>query len=503
MNRWTGKAAVATAVAALALSACGSGAGTGGTGGGPSAARLTVALRGTPQSLAANVPVSGGQTLFYQPLYDSLLQLKADGTPAPMLATAWSYDAAQTVLTLTLRTGVKFSNGEPFDAAAAKANLDRAVKSGINAATLGAVTDIAAPDTRTLVLTLAQRDPGLVSALGTSVAYMQAPGTFERPDAATAPVGTGPYILAPKTVIGSVYVYTRNPEYWDTAAAKYGEIDLKVMSDPSAMLNAVKSGQVNAAQISSAQNAQVQQAGWKVTSQELNTAGLFLFDRDGKLSPPLKNPLVRQAVNLAIDRAAMLRTMAAGQGTVSTQILGPIDPALDAKWAYDPAKAKQLIAQAGYASGDVAFTMPIFPGAGQLMDAIKAQLAAVGITVDLVQAGPNALSELLAGKYPVSYFQFQTGDPWVTMQQLLTPTSQFNPFHTDDPKIGELVRQYRDGDAAQQRTALLQLDQYVTDQAWFAPWYLEQTPWATDANTTVQLVKGWASPNVLGFAPKS
>ncbi|MFE0700586.1 ABC transporter substrate-binding protein [Streptomyces sp. NPDC058872] len=506
----SGKPALLLMATALALTACSGPSDSNGSATKPSgrtAAKLTIGQSLAPQSLSASAPVTGGQTLFYQPVYDSLLVLGPDGSPQPGLATKWAYDPTGTKLTLTLRAGVKFTNGETFDAAAAKANLDRNIKAGTNAKTLQAVTGITVKDPRTLVLSLKQKDPGILSALGTSAAYMEAPKTFGGADEGTKPVGTGPYTLDPSTVIGSAYVYKKNPDYWNASAVRYDQVDIKVFADPSAMVNAIRTGQVNAASANGTTGEQAKQSGWKVTTQQLDIAGLFLFDREGKSAPALADKRVRQAINLSFDRKALLKAVAQGQGTVTSQMFagpdgGPLDPSLETKWAYDPAKAKRLLAEAGHAS-DVKITLPTLPGAGPLLQTIKQQLAAVGITAELADGGPNVLTDLLTAKYPASYFQFQAGDPWLMIQLLLQPDSQFNPFHVSDPKLANLIDEYRNGDDTSRKDTLVKLNARLTDEAWFAPWYRMNNAWATDPRTSVTLLKGWASPNLLGFAPAS
>ncbi|MGW6395072.1 ABC transporter substrate-binding protein [Streptomyces sp. NPDC055103] len=507
MKRWIGRTAAATAVLALTLSGCGGGGNSGGGApGGGTAPKLTVGLLSGPQSLSPTVSITGGATLYYTPVYDSLLLLGPDGTPKPLLATAWSYNPEQTVLTLTLRAGVKFTNGEAFDAAAAKANLDRNLKTGANAQVMTAVQDVAAPEPGKLVITLAQKDPGIVAALASSVAYMQAPGTFDDPGSATKPVGTGPYTLSSSTIIGSQYSYKRNRNYWNAAAVRYDELDLKVFADQNAMLNAVKSGQVNAIQLPNGIKDQVAGSGWKVSAQELDFAGLFLFDRDGRLNPALKDKRVRQAINLAVNREALLKAVVSGMGTPTAQIFndgngGSLDPALDTQWAYNPDRAKALLAEAGHA--DLKLVLPTVAIAKTLMGAVQQQLGAVGIEVELRDAGPNYITDMLSAKYSASYFQFQAGDPWFMMQLLLQPQGVFNPFRVNDPRLLAMVDRYRTSDAVARQAVLKDINAYMTDQAWFAPWYRVQTAWATDARTRVELVKGWASPYVLNFAPQS
>ncbi|MEV6171558.1 ABC transporter substrate-binding protein [Streptomyces sp. NPDC051954] len=469
---------------------------------------LTIGMANAPQSLAANSTIGGGDLTYYTALYDSLLFLKPDGSPAPGLTDKWGYDDARTTLTLHLRPGVKFSNGHAFDATAAKANLERNAKAGFNAVIASNFAGIQAKGSTTLVITLKQPDPALLSQLAGPLAYMQDPATFDDPDAATKPVGTGPYVLdSTGTVVGNSYSYSHNPNYWNTAATEYKDVQIKVFTDASAMTNAIKSGQIAAGQLLNPQQEMAQQAGWTVETQELDLAGLWLLDREGVITPALKDVRVRQAINLAINRTALLKAGFSGKGTATAQLFSatdgsPLDPALDTAWAYNPGKARKLLAAAGFAGG-FDLTLPTLLDGKAVMAAVKQQLGAIGIRVHLKDAGAAAGIDVLAGKYAASYFGFEGGDPYITMQQNLLPNGALNPFRVADPKMIKLVKAYADASDADRAAALKALNAYETEQAWIAPWFRVQAPWATDKSTSLQLTRGRSAPNILNFAPKT
>ena len=167
------------------------------------------------------------------------------------------------------------------------------------------------------------------------------------------PVGSGPYVLDTKaTVVGSSYVFTANPNYWDKAEQHYSKIVMTVYTTPTTVLDAIEGGQVNAANtFDDTTIPQIKDAGFTVYPLQLNWAGLSLFDRNGKMSGPLGKVKVRQAINDAFDRTALLKDMSDGYGSVTTQVFPTNSPgyesSLNSYYSFDPAKARQLLAEAG------------------------------------------------------------------------------------------------------------------------------------------------------------
>ena len=135
------------------------------------------------------------------------------------------------------------------------------------------MTDAVAVDDTTLEITLSAPDPALLNYLARNAGLMQSPATFDTPDEATNPVGTGPYILNQgDTVADSVYTYNANPDYWAPEFVKFDNFVIRVIQDPTATLNAIRAGEVNAANIINLDAIpEVEGAGW-----DLHTAGARL-----------------------------------------------------------------------------------------------------------------------------------------------------------------------------------------------------------------------------------
>ena len=167
-------------------------------------------------------------------MYDTLLHADPDGTVKPWLATEWSYNADNTVLTMKLRDDVTFTDGTKFDASAAAQNLLR-FRDGTSPQKgyLATLADAKAVDATTLELTLSAPNPSLLSFLTQNPGLQQSPATFGAADEKTNPVGTGPYVLDTKsTVVGSTYVFTKNPDYWAPEQQHYAKIVMNVLQRP-------------------------------------------------------------------------------------------------------------------------------------------------------------------------------------------------------------------------------------------------------------------------------
>jgi len=506
MFRWKSLTAV-VAVAALALTGC-SASDTSSSGSGSDTLTLGVLIQNTTFE-AANISFAN-ESPYGQAVYDTLLKEDPTGKLLPSLATEWSYNDDNTVLTLTLRDDVKFTDGTAFNADAAAQNLTR-FRDGTspNASFLAALGTATAVDATTVELTLTQPDPALLHYLSQNAGMQESPAAFGAADVQTNPVGSGPYILdTAKTVVGTSYEFTKNPDYWDPDSVHYDNLSIKVFADSTSMLNAIKGGQVNGAKLAdNTNNAEVEAAGYTINPFELDWTGLIIFDRDGSMNPALADVRVRQALNYAIDTKAMLTAVGEGLGTPTTQIFpttsAAYDEDLDSRYAFDPAEAKKLLAAAGYADG-LTLEMPSTSlGNPAVFTLIQQQLKDVGITVNYTDTGTNFIADLLAPKYGVTWMQLQQDADWALINFELTPNASFNPTKYQDPTVDALVATIGTGTEDEADAALKELNAYIVEQAWFAPWYRVQSSYATDAKTSALMQAGNAYPYLWNITPAS
>ena len=507
MFRWKATAALAVA-AALTLTGC-AGDNTGGGGDG-AGAQLTLGAIAAPTSYDIGAGAEyGNRSPFFQAVFDTILQKNSQGEIEPWLATAWEYNDDNTVLTLTLRDDVTFSDGTKLDADAVVASLER-FRDGTSpqAATLAGKT-FAAPDATTVTITQTAPDPSLINLLSIAPGLVEAPSSFDNPDVSTNPVGSGPYILdTASSVTGTTYNYTANPNYWNKDAVKYDKLTINVFDDVTATINAIKAGELNGAKIADNNTiTEVEGAGWTIESNELDFQGLLLLDRAGTMAPELADVKVRQAINMAFDRPALLQSLQTGYGTVTEQVFPATsvayDASLDSTYAYDPAGAKALLAEAGYPNG-FTLNMPTTPAFQQTFDLVAQQLSDIGITVNYTDPGAaNFIADMLAPKFPATWMALEQNPDWQLINFMIAPNATFNPFKSEDPKVDALISTIQTGSQAESDAALKELNKYLVDQAWFAPFFRVQGTFATDPNTNLEFWPTHAYPSIFDFSPKN
>ena len=451
----------------------------------------------------------GNRALYYQAVYDTLLLGKSDGTIEPYLASAFEYNDDNTVLTLTIRDDVTFSDGEALTADIVKQNLERFKEGGgAYAGDLANVESVEAPDDTTVILNLSAPDPALPAYLSREAGLVASPAMFDAEDADTNPVGSGPYLLdLDASVTGSTYVFTENPDYWNADAVHYETITMNVLVDSTAIVNAIQAGEVNAAVLPDNNNLdQVEGAGFTIDASELNFQGLLLLDRGGEMNPALGDVRVRQAINFALDREGLLEAIQLGNGTVTTQVFQAASqaylPELDDYYTYDPEKAKSLLAEAGYADGlDIEMASTAVLGAAQF-PLIAQQLKDVGITVNFVDTpAENYIADITAPKYPAVPMQLEENPDWQLIQFMISPTAPFNPFKYSDATTEELIAAIQAGDQTTQVEKATELNRYMVEQAWFAPFYRVSAGYAYDSTVDVTLMKTNIVPSLFDFVP--
>lgn len=452
---------------------------------------------------------------FYQAVYSPLLVQAADGrTLKPGLATAWKYDKTNTVLTLTLRKGVKFTNGEAFNAAAAKKNLDYYAKGAASdaATKTAAVSSISTKGTDTLIIKLKSPSSTFLTYLSSTYSLQQAPSTIGTDEAKATPVGSGPYILdKSKTVAGATYTFNPNPNYWDKANRKFDNLVIKVIANPTAAVNAVKAGDVDAIPITDYSAADsLKAAGLTLGTQYLNWVGITFVDKGGRMGSPMKNLKVRQAINYAIDRDAALKVFANGYGKTTQQVFADYNlgynKSIESTYTYNVGKAKSLMAEAGYANG---FTveMPLASVSPAAQGAFIAdQLAAIGITVKYTTHAtvPDFFAAMWVPKYPLYRMTLErNSSDLVLIDFLLDRNASWNPSGYGDAQSDKLIAAARAASPAKQKAAFQALNNYITQQAWFAPLVAPQVLFAYNAKKiNVKIHAGNSMPYLGDMSPK-
>ena len=383
--------------AGLVVSACGGGSAA------PSAAAsvnqskqtLRVGVSGIPPAAdpwkqgALQEPAS----FSFTPVFDTLLRSE-NGVLQPRLALSWK-NTSPTTWQFTLRPNVKFQNGQAFTSSDVVGDVEylRDTTAGLATSTaveISTVTSARALGPLSVEVTTSNTDASLPNQMGAIVILPSQYWNEQGPVGfAKAPIGTGPYMV--DSWSSSKVTYSAFKGAWDPA--KIGNLVITSLTNASASLQALQSNEIDLdLGMDPSQIGQAKSAGLKVYGKPSNNLQVLAFCNTCNLTgvaadaaKALSDPRVRQALNYAIDKQAMIKTIYANTsstaGSQSTEGVFGFNPAVK-PFPYDPTKAKALLAEAGYPNG---FVLPItayanvVPGDVLMMDAVKANLAKIGV----------------------------------------------------------------------------------------------------------------------------
>jgi peptide/nickel transport system substrate-binding protein len=450
---------------------------------GETATTLAVGVQNPPNSFDPAQLHDGTQRYVWGAIFDTLIYSDTDGHLQPAAAESWEYSDDARVLTLHLRDDMTFSDGDPVTSAAVKTTLERTIATpGPQQNNLAAIASIETPDDHTVVLDLNEPDPNLLVALAYGSGVIGDPDTIDDKRSAINPIGSGAYTLdTDRTVNGSTYVLHKRKDYWNADAYPFDEVTVEVIPDRTALVNALFDGRLDMGTVQATQVEQAKQSGFEIERVDgLSIASIVISDREGAVAPELSDVRVRQAINLAFDRKGMVDKLLGGFGVPTGQIFNSLSPAfvpeLDEEYGYDPERARELLADAGYADG-FSITMPENQIVLTFQPTITAALADIGIDVEWQPVPAQSAGQ--ATKWGMYFNLGSTAAPSRTTELYLEAGGSQNPFQTTTPELDELLEKVRlttDPDAA---NALYQeLNTYAVEQAWIAPLFTLSTSWA-------------------------
>lgn len=309
-------------------------------------------------SLDPHQTVAAGTREVLFNIFEGLVKPNSDGEMIPAVAEKYTLSEDGTTYTFTLREGVKFHNGQTVTAEDVVYSINRcaAVPEGQEkplVAAFSAVKSVGALDEKTVAVTIAQRDLEFISYMTAAII----PADYENQD--TAPVGTGPFRFVSRTPQQD-FVMERFEDYWG-APAWLDKVTYKICENADALVMNLNGGSIDlCAHLTSAQASQLNQS-FQVLEGTMNLVQAIYLNNQAK---PFDNQLVRQALCYAIDRQGIMDMVADGHGTAVGSSIYPAFtkyflPELVDKYPHDVAKAKELLAQAGYPDGfDMTISVP-------------------------------------------------------------------------------------------------------------------------------------------------
>jgi len=348
---------------------------------------ITVAIQLEPPNLD---PTGGAaqaiDSVLYSNVFEGLTRFMADGSVVAGLAQSWEISDDGLTYTFMLHDGVTFHDGTTMDAEDVKFSLDRARSDdSINAqkGLFADIADVTVVDPLTVAVTLSQPNGMFLFNMAWGDAVIVAPESIDT--IASNPIGTGAFTFT-DWVQGDRLELTRNESYWGQPAA-LETATFRFISDPTAAFAAVMAEDVDAfVGFPAPENLPQFEADPRFQVLVGNTEGETILSMNNKM-PPFDNVLVRQAVSLAIDRQSIIDGAMFGYGTPIGTHFAPHNPDyvdLIANSTYNPQRARELLAEAGFADGfTTTLKLPPPSYARRGGEIIASQLREVGITAEI------------------------------------------------------------------------------------------------------------------------
>ena len=423
-------------------------------------------------------PSANATALVLRHLFEPLAAY--EGTPfklTPRLASSWTVKDNR-VWEFKLRPGVRHHDGTPVTAEDVKYSLDiyRQDGSARKANTVG-ITNVEAVDPQTVRITTDGPRPGLMANLSLLLIFSKkAREKMGAEEFGKKPVGNGPYKFV-EFVRGQRLVLEANPDYY-RGRVQPRRLVLRPIADPATRVAELKTGGVQIIQEPSlAQVKELQND--PNTELKLLKGGRLIIHPFNTTEPPFDDVRVRLAANYAVDRTAILQRVLENYGQLLHGPFASAWPGYDPNlkpYPYNPAKAKQLLTDAGYPNG-IEATFSITSGAflkdRDIAEVMASQLGEVGIKVRLVPTERATLQNTwLAGE-----FKGITSVAWGTAADpdaMLGWTLYNRKGHKPDEKLNGLIDKSRKTVDPEQRVAVLkELGHYVHDQAYWLFMYAQ------------------------------
>jgi peptide/nickel transport system substrate-binding protein len=438
-------------------------------------------------------------------IFDTLVEFKTGTTEVvPALATSWDVSADNLTYTFHLREGVKFHDGTPMNADSVVFSLERQLKEDHPYYEFGPwqywtnymgmsdiVESIVAKDDMTVVFNLLKPEAPFIANLAMDFAGIVSPtAVMSDPEGFSSnPVGTGPFKFVSWTKDSDI-VLDKNEDYWEEVYLD--RLILKVIPDATARWLALQKGEVDVIDFPAADDLPamaadpdvqlIQQSGMNVGYLALNAE-----------KEPYDDKRVRQAMNYAIDRDEIIAAVYGSAGQVAKNPIPPniwsynddIEP-----YPYDVDKAKALLAEADYANGfkTEIWAMPVArpynPDARKIAEIMQAQLAKVGIEVEIISyEWGTYLDKTGAGEHQAAMLGWtgDNGDPDNFMWVLLSAPSAVTPAAGNiaiwkNDEFTALIKEAKETADVARRTEL-----YMDAQVVFH----EEAPWVPIAHSVV------------------
>ncbi|HEX9817991.1 MAG TPA: ABC transporter substrate-binding protein [Methylomirabilota bacterium] len=388
----------------------------------PAAAQsvLRIGLNDDPDALDPTISRAYTGRLVFAGLCDKLFDVTPELKIIPQLAIGFEWAPDQRSVVLKLRSGVKFHDGEPFNADAVKFNIERHINTAgsFRKTEIGQISSVDVLDATTVRLNLSEPLVPLLAALTDRAGMMVSPKAARAlgDKFGTRPVCAGPYRFVERVAQGKIAM-ERFADYWDKGTVHIDRVEFIPILDSTARLASLRSGDLHMIERASPTDLPEIRGDSRLRVTGVPELGYQMIPmnvNNGPKSKTLGDVRVRQAIDLAIDRETLVKAVFNDEYIPGNQWVSPTNQYYNAKLPVrkrDVARARQLLKEAG--QPNLAFTLIVPPERDRQEAAqiIQAMLAEAGITMKIqTQENVTMLTNGRKGDFE-AYFTFWSGRP--------------------------------------------------------------------------------------------
>ena len=353
---------------------------------------LRIGLNDDPDALDPTISRAYTGRLVFAALCDKLFDVTPDLKIVPQLATGYEWSADRKSIVIKLRPSVRFQDGEPFNAEAVKFNIERhqTTPGSFRKSEIAEIQSVEVVNDLTVRFHLSQPLVPLLAALTDRAGMMVSPKAAKASGDkfGTQPVCAGPYKFVQRVAQGKI-VLEKVADYWDQKSFAIDRVEFVPITDSSSRLASLRSGDLQMIErVSPTDLAEIRgDSKLKVTGvPELGYQMIPLNVANGPKSKAFSDVRIRQALDLAIDRETLVKTVFGGEYIAGNQFISPANPYYDKKVPVakrDVAKAKQLLKEAGQPNFTFTLVVPPERDRQEASLILQAMWAEAGITANL------------------------------------------------------------------------------------------------------------------------
>ena len=403
---------------------------------------LVIATTSDVSSLDPSRMASGAETYASSCVYDTLTWLPL-GAEEPLMRIAESYTVSEDGLsyTFTLRDDVLFHDGSALTVDDVLYSIELFRSSAALASYSYSIAGCEAPDDSTVVVTLSAPDPAFFENFNNCFILSKAAHEAAGGDFGTQPVGSGPYQVVSHNP-GDRLVLPAFPDYY-RGEASIKDCQIRVIPDTFTIATALETGEVDYSVAVSFDHIETLEQSGKVTCVVEDGTGVTFAWLNHTIAP-YDDVLVRKAISYAIDKQMCNDVIYDGRATVLTTPLPSVaveGPEGVEGYSYDPEKARELLAEAGYPNGEGLrpLTIQTYEAAADYAEVIQANLTEIGITSEIEIAEINAfISDAFAGNVDLFVLDVGLGSNPASWMSMFTTGGQMNFAHYSNTRVDEL-----------------------------------------------------------------